>query len=443
MSKRGIESLRALAAILSTRRFLPICFAGFVLIRLAVLLILPITPTSDSAWYVDRAMEIANGEGYHEGSWPTAFWPIGYPAFLAGVFVLFGKHLLAAKLVNLALSCGIFRLTYRLGRALFGNELAARIAVLLLTIYPNQIAYTGALWSEMLVTVLLLLGLHRYIRRRSLAAALVTGVVFGCAALVKSQMLVIPAILGMASLASAASIGAAIKTGLQNAVCVIGMLAVILPWSARNYGTFHHFVLISTNGGITFVSGNNPEARGDFTPESPLVAATHFTVADQVAANQRAYTLGYAWIEAHPLAAARLLPLKVWRLWAPDGEGEWWFQRGYAGYDRNATAFRIARGANQAFYALVLLAWIASLPSLVRAASRDRAWLTLPLVMVLYLTMISMVYSGQSRFHFPVMPLIFTQVGWWLSQLVSARQAVAEAARNNAAAASIPALQRP
>ena len=103
----------------------------------------------------------------------------------------------------------------------------------------------------------------------------------------------------------------------------------------------------------------------------------HFTVADQIAADQRAYALGDEWIAAHPLAATRLVPLKIWRLWAPDGEGEWWFQRGYAGYDRNAMAFRLVRGVNQAFYALVLLAWIASLPSLWRATSRDRAWLML------------------------------------------------------------------
>ena len=141
ISMCATRSLRALAAILSAQRFVLICFAGFVVTRLAVLLLLPITPSSNSAWYVGRAMEIASGEGYHEGPWPTAFWPVGYPAFLAGVFVLFGKHLLAAKLANLALSCGIFWLTYRLACALSRRDrLAACIAVLLLTIYPNQIA---------------------------------------------------------------------------------------------------------------------------------------------------------------------------------------------------------------------------------------------------------------------------------------------------------------
>src|ERR1700751_1762953 len=67
MRKFGTGTLGALAAVVSTPRFVPICFAGFVLIRLSVLLLLPITPASDSAWYVGRAMEIANGEGYHEG----------------------------------------------------------------------------------------------------------------------------------------------------------------------------------------------------------------------------------------------------------------------------------------------------------------------------------------------------------------------------------------
>src|SRR5205085_11832259 len=96
------------------RRFLLWCFIAFFVIRAIVLFALPVTPTSDAAWYVASGLEIAAGKGYHQGAAPTAFWPVGYPAFLAAVFYLFGPHIIAAKIVNLALSCGIFLLTYYL-----------------------------------------------------------------------------------------------------------------------------------------------------------------------------------------------------------------------------------------------------------------------------------------------------------------------------------------
>ena len=45
-----------------------------------------------------------------------------------------------------------------------------------------------------------------------------------------------------------------------------------------------------------------------------------------------------------------MLPSKIWYLWAPDGEGEWWFQRGYDRYDRHVLIFRTVRVINQLYY---------------------------------------------------------------------------------------------
>lgn len=40
-------------------------------------------------------------------------------------------------------------------------------------------------------------------------------------------------------------------------------LAVILPWTARNYRVYDRFVLIASEGGVTFWTGNHALARGD------------------------------------------------------------------------------------------------------------------------------------------------------------------------------------
>ena len=397
--------------------FLPVCFGIFVAVRLGVMLLLPVVPTSDAWWYVARGMELAAGEGYHDGASPTAFWPIGYPLFLAAVFFLFGPHVVAAQLVNLLLSCGVLFLTYRLARRIFHDEVAARLAVLLLTVYPNQIAYTGALLSEMLATFVLLLACDVFIARPGPGRALVAGLLLGCGALIKAQLLFLPGILlalyGWRCWRSWRELG---RIAVLAAIFALGMAAIVLPLTARNYLVFDRLVLISTNGGVTFLDGNNPEARGDHTPNNSLIAGAAFSVADQVAADKRAYAIAVDWIKNNPDRFLALMPLKVWRLWAPDGDGEWWFQRGYAGYGVHVAVFRAIRIINQIYYAGLLAGAAVAIVLLAREGFRDRHWVALGLWVAVYLTLISMAYSGQSRFHIPAMPFLIIYDGWLLSR---------------------------
>jgi hypothetical protein len=108
------------------------------------------------------------------------------------------------------------------------------------------------------------------------------------------------------------------------------------------------------------------------------------------------------------------VPIKIWQLWAPDGEAEWWYQLGYAEYNRHVLAFRLLRGLNQVYYVGVLAAWLLSLRPLLRDAAAGSAWATIGIWNVVYLTAVAVVFSGQCRYHFPLMPLLFIQIGWWL-----------------------------
>lgn len=404
------------------RRFLLYCFGAFFLLRLLVLVAVPVTPTSDAAWYVARGLGIAAGEGYHEGPWPTAFWPVGFPAYLGAIFFIAGPHLMAAKLMNLVLSCGIFFLTYRIAIRIFDHELTARVALILLTIYPNQIAYTGVLFSEMLATFLLLLGIAVFIGNPSYARGFLTGLAFGFGALVKAQLLLIPGIMWLTYAHITRRVPRLVpRLTVMGALLALGMACVVLPWTARNYAVFHHFILISTNGGETFLSGNNPQARGDYTPDSPLVAAAHFSVADQVAADKRAYALGLNWIRNNPGRFLELIPLKIWRLWAPDGEGEWWYQRGFAGYDTHVVDFRVIRWFNQLYYAFLLLTCAAAVSRMILKQECRPPWSLLGVWLSAYITVISCVFSGQSRFHFPVMPWVMIYAGWMIAHWIDER----------------------
>ena len=128
----------------STRFFL-IAALLFLAPRIGWMLAVDAAPMSDQLWYFERAVGMLNGEGYAVQGQPTAFWPIGYPAFLAGLFAVFGPSVEVAKAANLVLSGVAMVFVYRIARRAAGSETAARAALLLAALYPTQIVLSAVL----------------------------------------------------------------------------------------------------------------------------------------------------------------------------------------------------------------------------------------------------------------------------------------------------------
>jgi hypothetical protein len=267
-------------------------------------------------------------------------------------------------------------------------------------------------------TFVLLLACDVFMTRPGPARAAVAALLFGCGALIKAQFLFLPGILLLLhGWGCWRDWRAFRRIAILGVIFGVGIAAVVLPVTVRNYLAFDRLVLISTNGGPTFLAGNNPEARGDHTPDTVLGAGLHWSVADQVNADKRGYAIGMDWLRHNPARALTLVPLKVWRLWAPDGDGEWWFQRGYDGYDDHILAFRIARGINQLYYVALLAGAAAAVLLIVRRPGAVDRWMLLGVAFAAYLTLISIVYSGQSRFHIPAMPFVMIYDAWLLLYL--------------------------
>jgi 4-amino-4-deoxy-L-arabinose transferase-like glycosyltransferase len=398
------------------KHFLAITFLAFVGIRLAVILLVPVAePFSDAGWYLSRAIEIVQRGSYSENGVPTAYWPVGYPAFLAFLFKATGPSLLAARLANLIFAAGTFWLLYFFTRRSFDDELTARCAVVLLTIYPNNIAYTSLLLTETLYTFLLLAALTLILSKRAAVPLFVAGVILGLATLVKVQtLLALPIVVFLATLdgwSLRGSIAAAVRTILIGLVCI----TTVLPWSFRNLNALGDFVLVSTNGGMALLSGNNPsmstDLRTDYAAGDPLFSSANFSVEDQVAADKRARTLALQWMGENPGKVIALIPKKVFRLWAPDGEGEWGFQD-TSFYKSHESWFRGIRVINQAFYVSVLALFFLGALRLIRTPGSPKTYVGIAFVAVSTVTCV--VFSGQSRYHFPSMPFIFAYAAWFL-----------------------------
>ena len=393
----------------------------FLLPRAAVLLI-EVTPTSDADFYYTRAIQLAEGRGYLS-IWglPTAYWPPGWPMVLSLLFRLTGPSLVALGLFNLMSSAVAGWLALDLGRRIYGSELAGRAGLLLLALYPNSIGYVPLALTEVFYTALLLAGCWLLVASGPRWRLIAAGAVFGVATLVKAQSLVVvPLVLGIALL-SEASVWRRLPGIAARGVLVLAIaMLTVLPWSLRNQEQLGSFVTVSTNGGITLLTGNNDSANGGVTPDDP-VAKAHYARNDltEVESDEEAKRLALAWIADHPLAFVRLAPLKLARLWVPDGEAQWAYEKGYLHYTKHAGLFLAVRIANQLYYYALLLgmvlAAVLALRQRLRSHERWIGWWLLPLGIAAYPSLIAMLFSGQPRFHFPAMPFVCMACGWLLA----------------------------
>jgi hypothetical protein len=297
------------------------------------------------------------------------------------------------------------------GKRLFAGAPSWRLAALIIAVLPNQIAYVPLLSVEIFFEFLLLLG-FLLLMSQSTVGLLASGLIFGVAALTKSQALLLPLVLGLPLLVFPPGWPGMRKWFRTVVLAGIGMLVVIVPWTVRNYTVFHTFIPISTNGGYTLLTGNNPSAQGTYTPDDPLVTDLSKNPRDQVEMDRIAKQRAWQWIAQNPWDFVRLIPAKIWFLWSGDGEAEWLYQRGYSGYDRYVLLFRAARVVNQAAYFLLLLIAVASLPAMVRQHRWLPPWCYSGWAVLSYFTAISVVFSGQSRFHFALMPFIALYAAW-------------------------------
>lgn len=417
-----------------SRAALVLVWAVYLLPRAAILLI-DVTPTSDAAWYYDRAIELAAGMGYHRNGIPTAYWPPGQSLVLAVVFWCFGASTLVVGLFNLVVGTIGGWLTLDLGKRIFSSPAVGRAGLLLLAVYPNAVGYYPLALTEVFYTTLLLGCCWLLIARTSIAALIFAGLLFGLASLVKAQtIIVLPLIFAIALLRRGRSPrdvlvrvpGIAGRTALVGAITVLA----VLPWTIRNHEVFGQWVAVSTNGGMTLLTGNNDTARGGFTPEDPVVVALDARKdLSETAMDAEAKRLGLEWIANNPGRFVALMPLKLMRLWATDGEAIWSYETGAPAFARAPGLFRAVRYANQAYYMALLAGFaVASVVLLRRAWAAGRRWLglvdwwLLPFGIAAYPSGIALVFSGQSRFHYPVMPFVCMTCGWLVVYGLSRRR---------------------
>ena len=407
------RTLRRLEAFLLSRSFPVVCLVAAVLVRVLWMLLVDPKPVSDFDWYYTRAIDISLGHGYQYRGAPTAAWPVGYPAFLGALFAVFGHSLLVAKIANLALSVGIILLTSWMAGRLFRSALTARLTMLVLSFYPNHIAYTSLVASEPLSMFLIMLGIgFLLIERSRLLMTVLAGASFGLSCLVRPQGLPIPLILVLLPRSGLRPFGGR----LLSVACVYAaLLLVLVPWTIRNYKAFGGVFLVSTNGGGNLLIGNNPWANGTYRVPPHYDSMLSYG-GNEYERDRESHRLAVEYIRTHPVEILKLLPKKVWYLYRGDVEGIRWSFEGI-----EAKGERVPAGPAtaivalaEAYYLVLFAACAMSCILFVKSlrSGRDVAFSTMGLGVLVYFTFLGLVFYGGSRYHFPVMPFVAMYAAW-------------------------------
>jgi 4-amino-4-deoxy-L-arabinose transferase-like glycosyltransferase len=207
----------------------------------------------DALDYQRHAVSISSGHGFALSyGRPTAFRPPAYPIFLAAVYWVTGPDVEWGRIANAFVGAGIVALIGVIAFQLWGRRVAL-IALALGTVYVPLILVGQAIMSEPLFVLCLLGSIACVLRSTRWPWVVGAGVLMGLAILGRANALIL--LLPLA---------AAVWRGwrMPLVLCVAAGLTV-LPWTIRNYETFHAFVPVSTQFGSALAGTYNSEARAD------------------------------------------------------------------------------------------------------------------------------------------------------------------------------------
>ena len=366
----------------------------------------------------------------------TAFIPPVYPVFLALMRALAGPWAwLATRLAQAGLSTLAVALAYRLGWKVFRRADVSLLGAGLAAVYPpliGGVAETNAVTLEVLFveffTLLVLTAMEQPVRGMWRWAA--AGVVLGVAALTRATVLVLLPLLVPCFWLNRP--GSFFRAALLPVITIgVAAAAVISPWTWRNWITMHEFIPISSNGGVNFWIGNNPQATGEFTTPTQLApelvaGSAHL---GEGARDRFFYRQGLTFIRENPGEFFRLLGAKlVYFLWSRPGIG---------GAYANQSSIGLGRAAYQVSNAVMLPLWLLGMalsarddfPSKTRGNSPTHGTsrrLSVFYVAILGVLLVNLMYFAGTRYRTPAAPyqLLFasyglTAAGGWVYRRVA------------------------
>lgn len=212
-------------------------------------------PLVDAKVYAAWAGSIASGDWLSLGEGVFYRAPL-YPYLLAAVHTVSGAFVPWAYLLQSLMGLGILLLAWRLGSRL-GGEWGGLLTLLLLTLYGPLMAAESKLLTTTPGLFLHLLSVWyalRFADNGSRGSGLAAGIFLGLASLIRPQWLILAALFPVLMADRPRRL-------LRWWPFAVGVILTIAPVTVRNRVVGQDWVLISSNGGMTFFQGNNEENR--------------------------------------------------------------------------------------------------------------------------------------------------------------------------------------
>ena len=389
------------------RRTLKLVFLFALLVRVTVMsLLLPqLNPNQNPDYYRELGRNLSSGKGFVATALdgrelPNINRPPGYPIFLAGLMkVTGGDHLDVLLFVNCTLAALACVLTVLLASRWLSSR-AAVLAGLLVALDPNSILRCSMVMTEMLFTLLLLAGACVVAWRREKGYAwLLCGILWGLATLCRAITLYLPFLVVLLLF-----LWRARAQHFFLFLFLVGFLPLIGLWTVRNeHLTGQYF--FSSSGKNVLVTGWAAEMEQQRTGV-PMEVARERTLArtGSIEFFDNREQFGKTQQEQakllHETVAAAPLRLVVEML---RGTGETLLGPGSRSLETVLREPATGRRWWQIPYsALLLLLVVLAIGGAVRRG-RETALLTM---LVLYFVALSIQPIGNSRFRYPVMPLL-------------------------------------
>lgn len=284
-------------------------------------------------WEMGRvARALATGRGFadpfvgHTGA--TAWVPPLYPLLLAGVFKLFGVYTALSAWVILTINSVFSAVTapliYKLAQRCYNRKVAVWSAWIW-ALYPAFMQYavrwvwdmalTGFLFTAVLVLALKMRRVGEPDSgqtRQATSQWLLFAVLWGLIALANPTLLLFLPVCGIWLLLGARPV----RAELMNATLAgLLFLAILAPWTVRNWRVFHAFVPMRTNLGVELWTWNNSGANG-IALGAPIQPSLHdpsfvpYAQMGELAYSKYRGAQAKRWIATHP---GRFLELSLKR----------------------------------------------------------------------------------------------------------------------------------
>jgi len=380
-------------------------------------------PLLDSETYRDWAVRLVSGDwGWNETYWMGPL----YPHFLALIYLGFGVGSDAPLIIQLLMSLGNVWLVSRISRDLLpepekDSNLIAILAVALFTFYGPPVFYAGNLLMSTLVTTLFLVTGWWTLRATgtpTLKNWLVLGLLTGLTGLARGNVLLLLAALPV--LLWKASPKAPSGRWKTIAALVLGGVLMLAPVTLRNLIVADDFVLLTSNGGVNLLIGQQHDYLGIFAPvmeetQAEFDPSMETTLERELGRDLKGSEVsriltGRAWrmfrdnLGAMPAHYAR----KIYRFWS-----------GYelpqiVSYDYWKTQFTALRVLPVPFFLLSALGLLGF-----RFLPRSARWIMLVLIGSYFLSLLP--FFPTSRYRQPIVPLLAINAGVFVVAMVRGR----------------------